>query len=153
AGRPRESPAAAAPGRPVAVADRRPWRPPSHATGDAPHDRRHRRQAAALCAPGGAPWSCLPRIQAARPPCREARAPRTLGRPGRGAAAAAEPLMQPAVNVEPVRWPAKLPVFGVFVSATTYHELADAILAAARTGQRACLNFLAVHGLMTAVDD
>ena len=50
-------------------------------------------------------------------------------------------------------WPIKLPIFGVSVSATTYAELADAILRAVRDRRPARITAVAVHGLMTAVND
>lgn len=50
-------------------------------------------------------------------------------------------------------WPDKLPVFGVPISATTYTELADAILRAVRERRQARITAVAVHGLMTAVND
>jgi exopolysaccharide biosynthesis WecB/TagA/CpsF family protein len=50
-------------------------------------------------------------------------------------------------------WPDKLPLFGVDVSATTYEELEEAIVRAARQRRRACVTALAVHGLMTATRD
>ena len=53
----------------------------------------------------------------------------------------------------PGDWPIKLPVFGVPVSATTYAELADAILRAVREQRPARITAIAVHGLMTAVND
>ena len=50
-------------------------------------------------------------------------------------------------------WPRKLPVFGIPISATTYNQLADAILTAVRERQPARITAVAVHGLMTAVND
>jgi exopolysaccharide biosynthesis WecB/TagA/CpsF family protein len=51
------------------------------------------------------------------------------------------------------RWPRKLRLFKVDVSATTCHELANAIGEAARERRAARVTALAVHGLMTADTD
>ena len=59
------------------------------------------------------------------------------------------PPMPPA----PVRWPRKLDVLGVEVSATTYDQLVPLLVAAARRGQPALATFLPVHGVVTAATD
>lgn len=51
------------------------------------------------------------------------------------------------------RWPEKAPLFGVEVSATTYEEATEEIIAAAHARRAACVSALAVHGVMTAADD
>ena len=51
------------------------------------------------------------------------------------------------------RWPEKAPLFGVGVSATTYEEATEEIIAAAHARRAACVSALAVHGVMTAADD
>ena len=53
----------------------------------------------------------------------------------------------------PVRWPRKLDVLGVEVTATTYAELVPLLIAAARHGQPALATFLPVHGIVTAATD
>jgi len=60
---------------------------------------------------------------------------------------------RPLVRRPAAEWPVKLPIFGVGVSATTYDELADAILRAVRERRQACVTALAVHGLITATND
>lgn len=49
--------------------------------------------------------------------------------------------------------PVKNSVLGVLVDATTYDEAAEAVLAAARDGRPFALTALAVHGVMTGVQD
>jgi exopolysaccharide biosynthesis WecB/TagA/CpsF family protein len=50
-------------------------------------------------------------------------------------------------------WPRKHPVLGVDVSATTYDEAVEAIMAAARDGRGAVVNAASVHALVTAARD
>lgn len=52
-----------------------------------------------------------------------------------------------------VRWPERKEVFGVPVTPTTYAEATECIMAAAHEGVSACIDFMPVHGLMTAVED
>jgi len=52
-----------------------------------------------------------------------------------------------------VHWPPKRSVFGVEVSATSYDESVETVLAAARQGQAAIVSCHAVHALITACDD
>ncbi len=47
----------------------------------------------------------------------------------------------------------KKSVLGVLVDATTYDEATEAVLAAARDGRPFALTALAVHGVMTGVQD
>src|SRR5205807_1492137 len=49
--------------------------------------------------------------------------------------------------------PVKHSVLGVLVDATTYDEATEAVLAAAREGRPFALTALAVHGVMTGVQD
>jgi exopolysaccharide biosynthesis WecB/TagA/CpsF family protein len=50
-------------------------------------------------------------------------------------------------------WPRKLRVLGIAVSATTYDEVADAIMAAARERRPAVVTAAAVHAVVTAARD
>lgn len=52
-----------------------------------------------------------------------------------------------------ISWPRKHDVFGVLVSATCYHELVEKVIASAKAGQPAILDFMPVHGLIPAVRD
>jgi len=52
-----------------------------------------------------------------------------------------------------IRWPRKCDLFGVQVSATTYDEVSDAILKAARAGVPAVTSFHAVSSVVTASSD
>jgi exopolysaccharide biosynthesis WecB/TagA/CpsF family protein len=52
-----------------------------------------------------------------------------------------------------VRWPPRHDVFGVQVSATTYDEAVEAILAAALRREPAAVSFHAAHAVVTASDD
>jgi exopolysaccharide biosynthesis WecB/TagA/CpsF family protein len=52
-----------------------------------------------------------------------------------------------------LQWPHKHSVFGVDVSATTYDEAADVILAAARARRSALVTHFPVHGLVLASQD
>jgi exopolysaccharide biosynthesis WecB/TagA/CpsF family protein len=57
-------------------------------------------------------------------------------------------------NHEPtVRWPKKLDLFGVQVSATDYNQAVDSIIHAAKTGIPAVVSFHAVHAIVTASGD
>src|SRR5579884_941151 len=53
----------------------------------------------------------------------------------------------------PTIWPPKHDIFGVLVSATCYDELVEKVIAAAKAGQPAILDFMPVHGLIPAVRD
>jgi N-acetylglucosaminyldiphosphoundecaprenol N-acetyl-beta-D-mannosaminyltransferase len=53
----------------------------------------------------------------------------------------------------PIVWPPKNDIFGVLVSATRYAEVVEKVIAAARTGQSALVDFMPVHGLIPAVQD
>lgn len=53
----------------------------------------------------------------------------------------------------PRRWPAKRDVFGVHVSATCYNEVAACAIDAAHRRTPALIDFMAVHGLVSAVRD
>jgi UDP-N-acetyl-D-mannosaminuronic acid transferase (WecB/TagA/CpsF family) len=50
-------------------------------------------------------------------------------------------------------WPRKHNVLGVGISATTYDELLEVGIDAAKARRAACVSHLAVHGLVTASDD
>jgi N-acetylglucosaminyldiphosphoundecaprenol N-acetyl-beta-D-mannosaminyltransferase len=50
-------------------------------------------------------------------------------------------------------WPRRCDLFGVQVSATTYDEVCDAIVAAVRTEQSAVVSFHAVHAIVTSSGD
>src|SRR5262245_58508702 len=50
-------------------------------------------------------------------------------------------------------WPRKFEVFGVSVSATTYDQAAEAILAAAKERRSATVTHLSSHGLTMAATD
>ena len=50
-------------------------------------------------------------------------------------------------------WPAKYDVFGVHVSATTYDELVPRLIAAAKQRESVIVDFMPVHGLVTAATD
>jgi exopolysaccharide biosynthesis WecB/TagA/CpsF family protein len=52
-----------------------------------------------------------------------------------------------------VEWPSKHDLFGVQVSATTYDELLERVLQAARLNVPATIDHMAVHGLVEAVRD
>ena len=52
-----------------------------------------------------------------------------------------------------IEWPRKHSLFGVDVSATTYDEVVDVVIEAARAGVPARVSALAVHGLMTGSED
>lgn len=52
-----------------------------------------------------------------------------------------------------VRWPPRFDLFGVQVSATTYDEAVDAIVAAVRASQPAVVSLHAAHALVTAAND
>ena len=56
-------------------------------------------------------------------------------------------------NPAPIVWPPKHDVFGVLVSATRYEEVVEKVIAAARTGESALVDFMPVHGLIPAVQD
>jgi exopolysaccharide biosynthesis WecB/TagA/CpsF family protein len=51
------------------------------------------------------------------------------------------------------RWPRKLPVLGVGISATAYDEAVAAIMAAAQSGAGGIVTALPVHGVITAARD
>lgn len=53
----------------------------------------------------------------------------------------------------PSSWPRKYPVLGIGVSATTYGEAVDAIMAAAADGRGAVVDAAAVHAIVTAARD
>ena len=57
------------------------------------------------------------------------------------------------MRAEGEEWPRRRSLFGIAVSATAYDGAVDAILAAARARRSSCVSALAVHGLMTGVDD
>ncbi len=50
-------------------------------------------------------------------------------------------------------WPPKYDIFGVQVSATTYAELVDRLIAAAQAGESAIVDFMPVHGLVESNRD
>jgi exopolysaccharide biosynthesis WecB/TagA/CpsF family protein len=50
-------------------------------------------------------------------------------------------------------WPRKYNVLGVGISATTYNELLEVVMDAARGRRPACVSHLAVHGLVIASQD
>jgi N-acetylglucosaminyldiphosphoundecaprenol N-acetyl-beta-D-mannosaminyltransferase len=52
-----------------------------------------------------------------------------------------------------MNWPAKKNLFGVKVSATTYHEVVRSIISAAQRHESAVATFLPVHGIVTAVQE
>jgi exopolysaccharide biosynthesis WecB/TagA/CpsF family protein len=52
-----------------------------------------------------------------------------------------------------VNWPVRVPLFGVPVTPTTYSEATDCIVAASHGNVSACIDFMPVHGLMTAVEN
>lgn len=62
----------------------------------------------------------------------------------------ADPALAPAPAPGPVL-PAKRDLFGIGVSATTYAEVVDAVVAAARARRSLTITALATHGLMEAV--
>src|SRR4051812_14539770 len=53
--------------------------------------------------------------------------------------------------ITPADWPNRHELFGVDVSATSYDELTELLIRAARRGQPATVTHLAVHALITAV--
>jgi N-acetylglucosaminyldiphosphoundecaprenol N-acetyl-beta-D-mannosaminyltransferase len=67
-------------------------------------------------------------------------------RPESGATPASGPTAE-------VRWPRKLPLFGVRVSVTDYEEAVGAIMAAARRGAGGVVTALPVHGVVAAARD
>ena len=60
---------------------------------------------------------------------------------------------EPAATPSGIEWPKKYKVFGVGVSATTYQQAADAILAAARQRISATVTHMSSHGLCMAGRD
>ncbi|MDG5814695.1 WecB/TagA/CpsF family glycosyltransferase [Chitinispirillales bacterium ANBcel5] len=60
--------------------------------------------------------------------------------------------MEQTYQVTPV-WPARKEVFGIPVTPTSYKEATDCIIDAAIASVSACIDFMPVHGLMTAVED
>ena len=50
-------------------------------------------------------------------------------------------------------WPRKHNILGVGISATTYNELLEVLIDAAKARRAACVSHLAVHGLVTASGD
>lgn len=50
-------------------------------------------------------------------------------------------------------WPRKYDIFGVNVSATTYDDLLEAVIHAARVRRPVCISHLAVHGLVVGSQD
>src|SRR5262245_25835034 len=66
-------------------------------------------------------------------------------------------IREPGVAVPPpcghVRWPRKVDLLGVGVSATSYDEAAEAILRAAAQGVPGVVSCTAVHAIVTASGD
>lgn len=54
-------------------------------------------------------------------------------------------------TIQTVNWPERKEIFGVKVTPTTYEEAISFIIDAAEKGVAACIDFMPVHGLMTAV--
>lgn len=50
-------------------------------------------------------------------------------------------------------WPKKYDIFGVQVSATTYDELVQRVISAAKNGESALVDFMPVHGLVESNQD
>jgi len=50
-------------------------------------------------------------------------------------------------------WPRRYSLFGVDISATTYHEALNRVIYAAKERRSVCVSHLAVHGLITATQD
>ena len=72
-----------------------------------------------------------------------------LRAPGRGVAASA----QPATAASAVAWPRKVDLFGVQVSQTTYEEVTESAIAAARCRQSAVVSCHAVHAIVTSSNE
>lgn len=57
------------------------------------------------------------------------------------------------IATAPIQWPEKHNVFGVRVSATTYDEVIDAVMQAAKTNASAIASFHAAHAVVSASND
>jgi N-acetylglucosaminyldiphosphoundecaprenol N-acetyl-beta-D-mannosaminyltransferase len=71
----------------------------------------------------------------------------------RGVKASPSPAPSPASESEQLTWPRKFDVFGVNISATTYSEAQEAVLAAARIRRSATVTHISSHGLCAAARD
>ncbi|MFA9478263.1 WecB/TagA/CpsF family glycosyltransferase [Phycisphaerales bacterium AB-hyl4] len=68
-------------------------------------------------------------------------------------AVGASPAVASPEHVADARWPERYDLFGVHVSATCYDDVVDCVIDAARSGRPATVDFMAVHGLVSAIRD